>query len=76
MNWSKRMQEILESEDFANRIGELAAEAGRAGDLEQVRLCELALGCGDEGVKAPEGERRAARDECARVLANVEEVTS
>jgi hypothetical protein len=71
-NWNARCREILNDEDFESRVAELMTAAGQAGDLEQVRLCEVALGCGDCGASATENERREASEECARVLADNE----
>ena len=61
-------QRTTESEPTVTtrQIRDLLAEAGRAGDLDQVYLCRVALGEeGDAGLT-----RDAARAECARVIAN------
>jgi hypothetical protein len=67
-NWSKRAQEILDSEAFLGRVATLAAEAARAGDHDMVAICDTALGI--EG--RSDDETRRARDEVARVLAEVQ----
>ena len=51
-----------DSSRFRARVRALWTEAAKAGDSEQVRLCQLALG-GDE----------AAAEECARVIADAED---
>jgi hypothetical protein len=71
-NWNARTQAILTADDFEARVSALMGEAIRAGDHEQVRVCEIALGTGEAGCNAPDRERSVARDECARVLAAAE----
>ncbi|MHB1260353.1 MAG: hypothetical protein ACYC2H_01420 [Thermoplasmatota archaeon] len=50
----------------------LRAQAGAANDLDQVLVCDLALGVTDFGAMAPEMTQAEAREECGRVLADAE----
>ena len=49
------------------QIDALRKEAAQAGDLEQVRLCEIALGY-EEYEHLPRPERLAARHACADAI--------
>lgn len=57
-----RIVEIMASEDFRKRVASLRDEAGAAGDMSMVVLCNVALTLGD---------RKALRA-CAEVLAENE----
>lgn len=66
-------RDILAADDFDERVGKLIDRLAKAGDHKMVALCELALGCGDEGAHAPDALRREARKEIAQLLADLEE---
>ena len=60
------------TKDQDSRIAELANEAARAGDHEQVELCEIALGCGDSALHTIGFSQQEARAACLEVIADAE----
>ena len=53
------------------QIEQLKQGAEQTGDGELVEVCEIAMGIGVNGAPASPGWKRDAREECAKLIANV-----